>query len=134
MSDREHAVKLLDAAQTDLNALRGMQDPAILQGNFFADEIFGFHCQQAVEKSFKAWLAFHGVRFAFTHDLMALIQNLDSIGVDVESLYEFVELNSFAVQYRYETLDPSDDDRLDREQVLARVEELFQRVKALIHG
>ena len=25
----------------------------------FADEIFGFHAQQAIEKSLKAWLAFY---------------------------------------------------------------------------
>jgi HEPN domain-containing protein len=32
-----------------------------------------FHCQQAVEKSLKAFLIFHGVAFPFTHDLGKLM-------------------------------------------------------------
>ncbi len=55
MSDLEQALELADAAERDISALHGMGDAAI-----FADEIFGFHVQQAAEKLFKAWLASQG--------------------------------------------------------------------------
>ena len=52
MSDLDQARELVGAAQKDISARRGMGDVAV-----FADEIFGFHVQQAAEKLFKAWLA-----------------------------------------------------------------------------
>lgn len=51
MSDLEHGRELLEMARSDLNALRGMVDPA---SPYFSDEVFGFHAQQAAEKSMKA--------------------------------------------------------------------------------
>lgn len=51
MADLEHANSLLRMAYKDFNALLGMQGNVL-----FADEIFGFHVQQAVEKALKAWL------------------------------------------------------------------------------
>jgi hypothetical protein len=46
MSGREEALELLQAARRDLRALRAMMDPAVV-----AEEIFGFHVQQTVEKA-----------------------------------------------------------------------------------
>lgn len=43
MSDIRHAKFLLNMAAKDLKALEGMKDSDI-----FAEEIFGFHAQQAV--------------------------------------------------------------------------------------
>lgn len=42
MIDSEQARELVDAAEKDSSALRGMGEAAV-----FADEIFGFHVQQA---------------------------------------------------------------------------------------
>jgi HEPN domain-containing protein len=42
--------QLLLSAEKDLKAIKNMTDP-----DLFADEIFGFHAQQAVEKILKAW-------------------------------------------------------------------------------
>ena len=50
MSDLKQARVLLTSAERDISALRGMADAAV-----FADEIFGFHAQQAAEKLLKAW-------------------------------------------------------------------------------
>ena len=44
MSDLKQARVLLMSAEQDISALRGMADAAV-----FADEIFGFHAQQAAE-------------------------------------------------------------------------------------
>ena len=47
MAISDEARQLLAAANKDLRALQGMIDASI-----FADEIFGFHAQQAVEKAY----------------------------------------------------------------------------------
>ncbi|MCY4585777.1 MAG: hypothetical protein OXB98_07035 [Bryobacterales bacterium] len=44
MSDRKQARLLVTAAEREISALHGMADAAV-----FADEIFGFHVQQAAE-------------------------------------------------------------------------------------
>ncbi len=45
MLDLDDARELLAAADRDLSALRGMEDTTV-----FADEIAGFHAQQAVQR------------------------------------------------------------------------------------
>jgi len=46
----------------------------------FADEIFGFHAQQAVEKGLKAWICLHGIEYPFTvlQDLSKPIQGFSA--------------------------------------------------------
>lgn len=63
MASFEEACLLLAAANRDFRALRGMTDSSV-----FADEIFGFHAQQAAEKALKAWLAVLDVEYPRTHD------------------------------------------------------------------
>ena len=64
MSDLKQARALLEAAERDYSALRGMGDTTI-----FADEIFGFHTEQAVEKLLKALLALLGQTYTTTKHL-----------------------------------------------------------------
>lgn len=52
---------MLRMAHKDFSALTDMLDNAV-----FADEIFGFHAQQAVEKALKAWLCAHGIAYPLT--------------------------------------------------------------------
>jgi HEPN domain-containing protein len=58
MSDRDHACLIFEMAKKDLSALEGM-----LNKQNFADEIFGFHAQQAIEKCLKAWIALLGSNY-----------------------------------------------------------------------
>lgn len=51
MDNLDHRHSLLRLARRDFDALLGMQGSAL-----FADAIFAFHAQQAVEKALKAWL------------------------------------------------------------------------------
>ena len=68
MADLEQARAMLRMAYKDFNALIGMQENPL-----FADEIFGFHVQQAVEKSLKAWLCTCGEGiYPITHELARL--------------------------------------------------------------
>ncbi|MBI2976864.1 MAG: HEPN domain-containing protein, partial [Chloroflexi bacterium] len=39
-----------------------------------ADEIIGFHAQQAIEKTLKAVLTRAGAEYEFTHDLVTLFE------------------------------------------------------------
>ncbi|HEX4130911.1 MAG TPA: HEPN domain-containing protein [Pirellulales bacterium] len=127
MSDRDHARALLEMSRSDLNALRGMQHPSLFGKDFFSDEIFGFHAQQAVEKALKAWLAFKSVRYSHTHDLQALIDAVEDSGEDADWLREMVDLNPFAVQYRYESVD-EEEEAIDRTSVLAQARMVFDHV------
>ena len=61
MRASDHGQDLLLMARKDFDALRGMLDNPL-----FADEIFGFHAQQAIEKSLKAWLAARLLSFPLT--------------------------------------------------------------------
>lgn len=126
MTDLDGARRLLRVAQKDLKALRAMTD-----SETFADEIFGFHAQQSVEKCLKAWLAVSGIEYPKTHDLRALLVLLKQQGVDVEDLWDVVEYNFFAVQFRYEAFDQIEEP-LDRPAVIARVADLVKRVESLL--
>jgi HEPN domain-containing protein len=101
MSDPEHARLLLEMAGKDFRALQGMMDAEI-----FADSIFSFHAQQAVEKVLKAWCSLKGIRYPRTHDIERLFQLIEAGGVEVpEGFISLVGLTDFAVQYRYESTD-----------------------------
>ena len=71
MSDPKCARVLIEAAERDLAALRGMMDEQV-----FADEVAGFHAQQAAEKLLKAWLALLGEQYPVTHNLAQLLDAL----------------------------------------------------------
>lgn len=132
MSDLDHARSLLEMAEADLKALRGMiSQAAASDESLFTDEVFGFHAQQAAEKCLKAWIASLGIRYPRSHDLMALIESLNSAGQDVSTLGSLVDLNAFAVQYRYESLD-ADEVALEREALATEVQALFHLVQGRI--
>ena len=69
MRDIKQARALLRMAHKDFSALRGMARDAIA----FADEIFGFHAQQAIEKALKAWICLHGTEYPLTHQISPLL-------------------------------------------------------------
>ena len=107
---------LLQLAERDAAAVGKMApDPE------FADEIFGFHAQQALEKGAKAMLAAKGIAFARSHDLEPLFTQLADAGLIQFSEFEdLLDLTDFAVFYRYQPFDTLGG-RLDRADVAARV-------------
>ena len=127
MSDRDHAIELLEVAARDLNALRGMGNPQT-----FADEVFGFIVQQAVEKTLKAWLCLLSVEYPLTHDLTDLLARLRDTGQDVDDLWDLAEFNPFAVELRYSALSEQDIP-IDRDAAVGQVEALLNRVRELAH-
>ena len=106
----EEPARMMRLAQRDVRAVRGMVDDAVA----FSDEIFGFHAQQAVEKSAKAWLGGLGVEYPKTHDLDLLFELLQENGATIPAEYEDLrDLVDFSVQYRYEAFDELPLDRTD---------------------
>jgi HEPN domain-containing protein len=127
MKEADLARQLLSSAEKDLNAIKNMTDSCI-----FADEVFGFHAQQATEKTLKAWIALLDEDYPFVHDLDALLNRLEKLGCDVHALRGLVELNAFAVQFRYEAFE-SQDEPLDRAAVVSAADGLFQKVRLLLN-
>ena len=123
MHASEHMDNLLEMARKDFDALRGMDINPL-----FADEIFGFHAQQAIEKSFKAWLAQIDVEYPLTHDLSRLLLLLEESGQDVTDYWPLVEFNVFAVQARYESGLMAQEEPLDRKFIIATIDQLLLKV------
>lgn len=125
MEALDHARGLLVMARKDFDALRGMIDNPL-----FADEIFGFHAQQAIEKSLKAWLTMRAVDYPLTHDLSRLLSLLEAQGIDVDRYWPLVELTVFAVQARYDADLLESDVPLDRVAVIDQVHDMLTAVGA----
>ena len=123
MSDPKCARMLLDAAERDVGALRVMG-----RSHEISDEIFGFHVQQAAEKSLKAWLALLGKVYPLTHNLEALLE-LFSEGNDVSRRFrKLIDYTPYAVEFRYDGVE-SGTDPIDRKGALTLVEALLAHVR-----
>lgn len=89
----------------------------------------GFHLQQAVEKSLKAWLALKRVGYPQTHDLSLLFRLLEDAEEDIGPFWPLLGLNPFAVQFRYQVAaqEFADFERLARlaEQLLIYVRQVI---------
>lgn len=61
-----------------------------------------YDAQQCVEKSLKALLVFHQIRFRYVHDIGELLNTLKQNGIDFpEEFMESVILTDYAVETRY---------------------------------
>lgn len=126
MKDIKHARLMLDMAEADVRAMMNMTD-----SDKFTDSVFGFHCQQAVEKLCKAWLSAEGVEYPRTHDLRTLMQFIEqhSLG-DIDAFVDLVDLTDYAVQFRYEA--PMDLEPLERPSLCERILDLNRHVESLL--
>ena len=117
--DKSIAELLLQAAWQDLAAARLLATaPGI------GDAIVGFHLQQALEKSLKAVLSTHGIGFRRTHDLVWLLELLSENSLPSPPNAAWLdELNPYAVEARYGTIDPEGLDRTRALQTTTQVVE-----------
>ena len=60
-----------------------------------------------------------------------MIEGLFEAGEDTARLDTLVDLNPFAVEYRYQSMD-SGDDELDRLSILHEIEDLLARVSQVL--
>jgi HEPN domain-containing protein len=89
----------------------------------------GFHLQQAVEKYLKAWLALKGIDYPRTHDLNPLLGLLEDQDENIGPFWTLLELNPFAVQFRYEL---PGEDFSNFEQLAQLTEQLLAHVQSLL--
>lgn len=128
MKDKNYSEILLSLAEKDILALKGMIDNT----EFFHDEVFGFHAQQAVEKLLKSFLSYNEVEFVKTHDLTNLFSVLKSIDNELYKKYnELDDLNDFAVEYRYDLL--IDEEKINRKSILSKITELQTEIKNTVN-
>jgi len=114
---RDLARRLLRRADDDATLVRRVVDDADI-----ADAIVGFHAQQAAEKSIKAVLASREIEYGKTHQLHFLIRLLEENDIDPPaSVLDAVELNPWAVEFRYEE---DGEPPIDRRATLAFIEEI----------
>jgi HEPN domain-containing protein len=113
---RDLARRLLRRADGDIALVQAVLDNAEI-----LDAIVGFHAQQA-EKSIKAVLAAREIEYGKTHQLHYLIRLLEEHEIDApSSVVDAVELNPWAVEFRYEE---DDEPPLDRRATLSFIEEI----------
>jgi hypothetical protein len=93
----------------------------------FADEIFGFHVQQATEKCLKAWIAAIGRVYPLIHDLGVLMKLLEEQGYDCSPFSGLQQYSPFAVRLRYEVVLDSNAP-IDRPGAIALVQSLYNTV------
>lgn len=127
MKTRKLAEKFLNKAEQDMTVFeKWRQDPDI------ANEILGFHAQQAAEKMLKAVLAYQGVEFPFTHRLTDLIDLSKEHDIILPDKLEDVRfLTPFAVEFRYDFYE-EDEEPVDFEEVFALLTELRKWVNTII--
>ncbi len=118
---RDLAALLLRKASQDEYALVALAtDPGA------ADDVLGFHAQQAIEKILKAVLAANSIRYRFTHDLSELIDLLRDHDVGFPaSLEDARGLTRFAATMRYEDVPDERDAPLDRRWAIDRVRQVM---------
>lgn len=115
---------LLKAARQDMAAAQ-----LLASAPDIGDATVGFHLQQAVEKSIKAVLSARGVEFRRTHDLVWLIALLSDNGIAAPPNADWLdELNPYAVEARYGTIEP---DGLDRHRALQATLQVLEWASAL---
>jgi len=98
------------------------------------DVILGFHPQQAVEKALKVWPSFLGLAYPRIHhlkNLFDLLEERDPAGVLPFRALE--RLTPFAVQFRYDDLDPADVTD-DFREAIDQVGDLLGHVDRLVNS
>ncbi len=94
---RDEIQQWLIKSQRDLGAARlliGNEDPYL--------DIVAYHCQQAAEKSLKAYLTYQDVIFRKTHNLQILVQDCLAFEPGFSQLQAMADvLNPYATEYRY---------------------------------
>lgn len=113
----DHRAVLLSKARQDHHVAA-----LLAQDRSVADEIIGFHCQQAIEKPIKAVFAARNIEYPLTHDLTRLLTLLaDQAIVFPSELTSAAELTAFAVRLRYDELPiaETDEPAFDRAMAIA---------------
>jgi HEPN domain-containing protein len=115
---RAEAAVLARKAVADATAMR-----KLAAASEIADDIIGFHAEQAVEKWLKAVVGARGIEFEYTHDLRHLVELAKAAAGDFPfETPAVIALTEYAVPMRYDEL--LDTEPLDRTATVALVDEV----------
>ena len=124
--EKELVQTLLSKAEIDLLNATILRDSN--QGN---PEGIGFHVQQAVEKSLKAILVFHGIDYPRTHSIVGLARLASDNDIDLPDAFpESDRYTDYAVEFRYDQLDP--EEAFDFDEAVIRATECVTFAKSLL--
>lgn len=92
---KQYVRQWLEKAEHDLIAAQVLIDvrPFIL-------DVSCFHCQQAAEKFFKAFLIYKGADIQKTHDIVLLKKKCAELDIDFD-VFDLKDLSEYAVSSRY---------------------------------
>jgi HEPN domain-containing protein len=124
------SVVLLDKAREDVYLAKRVRHDLKV-----SVEQMGFLCEQAIEKSIKAVLTHHRVRFRRGHDLAQYLDLLKAAGIDhPEELEKCVELTPFGAELRYDYLPKEQEDTtpFDRDATLLLVDVAIEWATSII--
>lgn len=111
-----------DVAEKDLQTAN-----VLIVQDLWAYDILCFHCQQSAEKYLKALLVYYDTEPPKVHDIRQLLAMLLSLNEEVLSLQDAVDLNDYAVRYRY-----PDHLEIDDKEIALRAIRLANVVKNLV--
>ena len=124
--EKELVQTLLRKAEIDLLNATILRDSN--QGN---PEGIGFHVQQAVEKSLKAILVFHGIDYPKTHSIAGLARLASDNNIDLpDAFLESNRYTSYARDLRYDQLNP--EEAFDFDEAVIRATECVTFAKSLL--
>jgi HEPN domain-containing protein len=120
----ELAVRWLKKATNDI--VTAQQTLLLADG---PTDTVGFHAQQAAEKALKAFLAFHGIQFPRSHDLLRIADlAAPHLSAILRHREELAEMTNYAVQARYpeEWPEPSREDVIRSLRTAAEIVEIVK--------
>lgn len=127
-AEAEHIRNLLKKAFGDLDSAR-----YLLTAPEPSTDVICFHCQQAVEKFLKAWLAHNGINIPRTHNISELLKISGRVSPDIGAIEHVDVLTPYAVEIRYaENFYTPSLDEAKKAVELAGEAELF--IKGLFQG
>ena len=120
----DHVQKLVFRAGNDLKTAKdeGQTDKP-------ATDAVCFHCQQATEKLLKAWIHWHDVSYAHTHDLSVLLEVCQKIDSGFTELEPVDVLTPYGVEVRY-----ADDFYLPPIDEMRQAIELAEATERFVHA
>ena len=122
-SAKDYIREWLNKANEDLFVVQKLTESAIN-----APSSACFHCQQAVEKSLKAFLIAHRIEIRKTHNIEFLLAECKNIDEEFKEI-DPGNLSDFSVEIRYpgDSYNPSDDEVLKYKEIAFKVKELVDQ-------
>lgn len=97
LHNKDIANEWINVANLDLESAK-----FLMNMNSIPFQIVCYHCQQAIEKYLKAYLAFNGNEILKTHDLLMLNKKCEEYDNSFKTIYkDCLETSDYAVHTRY---------------------------------